>query len=199
MYNADIPTRASLPTTARIIRSTLIALATAAALLVTVVLPAEYGIDPTGIGRTLQLTDMGTIKNKLAAEAAADLKTATAVPEDTATKKQPTQVPPAPNPAVVATDSPTVAAPQPAAVRPTGTRKDEMAVTLKPDQGAEIKMQMKKGAKASYSWVIEGGVVNFDEHGDGGADSAISYEKGKGVANKAGVLEAAFDGIYGWY
>jgi hypothetical protein len=60
-------------------------------------------------------------------------------------------------------------------------------------------MQMRKGAKASYSWTIAGGVVNFDEHGDGGQDVAISYEKGKGTASKEGVLEAAFDGIHGWY
>ena len=32
-------------------RSTVLAIAVAAVLLVTVVLPAEYGIDPTGIGR----------------------------------------------------------------------------------------------------------------------------------------------------
>lgn len=78
------------------------------------------------------------------------------------------------------------------------TRKDQMSVVLKPDQGAEIKMQMKKGATASFAWSVEGGVVNFDAHGDGG-DNAISYEKGRGVGDKQGVLEAAFDGIHGWY
>jgi hypothetical protein len=41
-------------------------------LLVTVVLPAEYGVDPTGIGRVLGLTQMGVIKARLAAEAAAN-------------------------------------------------------------------------------------------------------------------------------
>jgi hypothetical protein len=55
MYNTDIPTRAELPTSAQLIRSTLIAAGIAAALLVTVVLPAEYGIDPTGAGRALGL------------------------------------------------------------------------------------------------------------------------------------------------
>ena len=36
------------------------------------VLPAEYGIDPTGVGKLLRLTEMGQIKQQLAEEAAAD-------------------------------------------------------------------------------------------------------------------------------
>ena len=48
MYNSDLPTRAELPTSAQLVRSTLVAAGVAAVLLVTVVLPAEYGIDPTG-------------------------------------------------------------------------------------------------------------------------------------------------------
>jgi hypothetical protein len=53
-----------------------IALLVAAALLVTVVLPSEYGIDPTRAGRLLGLTEMGEIKTQLASEAAADRKAA---------------------------------------------------------------------------------------------------------------------------
>jgi hypothetical protein len=71
MYNTDIPTRAELPTTAQLIRSTTIAAVSALVLLVTVVLPSEYAIDPTGLGRLLGLTEMGQIKTRLAAEAAA--------------------------------------------------------------------------------------------------------------------------------
>ena len=43
------------PTSAQLVRATLLAALAAAALLVTVVLPAEYGIDPTGIGPVLGL------------------------------------------------------------------------------------------------------------------------------------------------
>ncbi|HAJ46715.1 MAG TPA: transmembrane anchor protein, partial [Alphaproteobacteria bacterium] len=50
MYNTDMPTRAELPTTPQLLRSTAIAIATAAVILVTVVLPSEYAIDPTGVG-----------------------------------------------------------------------------------------------------------------------------------------------------
>jgi len=67
-YNADAPK----PDARTLMRSTLIAAAAALVLLVTVVLPAEYGIDPTRIGRVLGLTQMGEIKVRLAREAAAD-------------------------------------------------------------------------------------------------------------------------------
>jgi hypothetical protein len=71
MYNTKIPTQAELPTAGQLVPSTAVAAATAAALLVTVVLPAEYGIDPTGVGRVLGLTEMGEIKASLAEEARA--------------------------------------------------------------------------------------------------------------------------------
>jgi hypothetical protein len=71
MYNADVPPRHELPSSRALLRSTLIAAATAAVLLVTVVLPAEYGVDPTGVGRVIGLTEMGEIKMELAREAAA--------------------------------------------------------------------------------------------------------------------------------
>lgn len=62
----------ALPSTRTLVRSTLVAVAVAAALLLTVVLPAEYGIDLTGAGRVLGLTQMGEIKVRLAREAAED-------------------------------------------------------------------------------------------------------------------------------
>ena len=72
MYNSDIPSRAELPSTRQLIRSTIIAAVSAVVLLYTVVLPSEYGVDPSGIGRALGLTEMGEIKTKLAKEAAED-------------------------------------------------------------------------------------------------------------------------------
>ncbi|HYW14589.1 MAG TPA: hypothetical protein VE891_00355 [Allosphingosinicella sp.] len=45
-----------LPSKRQLNRATLIAAGVAAAILVTTVLPAEYGVDPTGVGRVLGLT-----------------------------------------------------------------------------------------------------------------------------------------------
>ena len=45
-----------LPSTPKLLRSTLLALAAATVLLLTTVLPAEYGLDPTGLGKKMGLT-----------------------------------------------------------------------------------------------------------------------------------------------
>lgn len=57
-------------TSGGLIRSTLMAGGGALAILTFFWLPAEYGIDPTGVGGFLGLTEMGDIKQQLAGEAA---------------------------------------------------------------------------------------------------------------------------------
>lgn len=198
MYNTDIPTRAELPSSEQLARSTFLALATAVFLLVAIVMPADYGVDPTGIGRVLRLTEMGEIKNKLAAEAAADA---------TAAKAQSTPS------AVAATSASPVAAPRldsapanapAAASTPVATAaaqtewRDTTAITLKPGEGTEVKMAMTEGAKAQYIWVVEAGKVNYDAHGDGSGKST-SYKKGRNTSSDKGVLTAAFTGNHGWF
>ncbi|MFG1404302.1 transmembrane anchor protein [Xanthobacter sediminis] len=87
----------------------------------------------------------------------------------------------------------------PAAAETTPARRsDEMSITLKPGEGAEVKMVMAQGAKVNFSWTVNGAVVNYDLHGDGGGKEA-SYQKGRGVPGAEGVLEAAFDGNHGWF
>jgi hypothetical protein len=69
----------SVPATpSGLIRSTLLAAGAAGAILLLFWLPAEYGIDPTGIGTLTGLTEMGEIKQQLAAEAEADAQAAAA-------------------------------------------------------------------------------------------------------------------------
>lgn len=57
------PTPGELPTPRQLNRATAIAAGIAAILLVSVVLPAEYGIDPLRTGRLLGLTEMGAMKS----------------------------------------------------------------------------------------------------------------------------------------
>ena len=184
MYNTQVPSRAELPTTRQLLRSTLIAAVSAVVLLYTVVLPAEYGLDPTGIGKVLGLTQMGEIKTRLAKEAAEDA--AATVNASPATSKPGTSS---------GADAPTAPT---APVSNSPSWRDEMSFTLTPGQGTEIKLTMKEGEKARYAWSVQGGVVNFDTHGDGSGRS-ISYEKGRGVASDDGELIAAFTGHHGWF
>ncbi|CAM3474740.1 MULTISPECIES: transmembrane anchor protein [Psychrobacter] len=187
MYNSDTPLQAELPTSKQLVKSTILAGIAAVVLLFTVVLPAEYGIDPTGIGSVLQLTEMGQVKQQLADEAAADA--AGLLATDTMTSETP-NIDGVTEQAMSATPADTAIA--------SGEWRDETPFTLTPGEGIEIKMKMDSGAKTEYSWVVTGGEVNFDTHGDA-LGKAISYEKGRGVAADEGVLEAAFTGNHGWF
>ncbi|WP_310571366.1 hypothetical protein [Gemmatimonas sp.] len=68
------PPDRELPTPQQLRRATLVAVVVAVAVLITAVLPAEYGVDPTGLGRRLGLTQMGRLKQELAREAAEDAR-----------------------------------------------------------------------------------------------------------------------------
>ena len=186
MFNAEIPSRAELPSASQLVKSTVIAIAAALVILVTVVLPAEYAIDPTGIGRALKLTQMGEIKKQLSIEAEAD-------------RQRGRQLPPGPDrrssllglfaEMLIASaaahpnhDSdevaPDIKASEPIAQSaPTG-KADETVVTLKPNEGVEYKMTMLRGAVVQYSWRSDGGNVNYDLHGSPkGGGKETSYHK----------------------
>lgn len=172
MYNANMPDKSELPSTAKLVKSTIVAAVSACVLLVTVVMPAEYGIDPTGVGRILGLKRMGEIKVSLAREAAAAQGAV-----------------PAAGP---------VGMPVSAAVM--GIRTDEMQVTLAPNKGTEIKVELAKGKRVKYSWATDGGYANFDLHGDSKKLGIDYHSYSKGSERKSdGVLIAAFDGNHGWF
>lgn len=183
MHNANIPDQTQLPTTAKLIKSTIIAVIAAAVILVTLVLPAEFGIDPTGVGKLTGLQRMGEIKADLAEQAAAE-KAAT----------------------LAALSSEEEQTPEPAATAQSDTeptpeiQTDEMSVVLAPDQSTEIKLKMTKGDKADYTWSTDAGEAFFDLHADS-KELNVNYhvyEKGTD-STQQGTLEAAFNGSHGWY
>ena len=219
MYNTDLPRRVDLPSPARLLWSTFVAFVVAILLLVTIILPSEYAIDPTGIGRMLGLTQMGEIKTQLAEEAAADAHGGASQPLPpaneasrldaierqldeimtavTALQSRGTAAPPAPD-TVAQAATPREPVVEESEVAPPSTWRDEIEITLQPGQGVELKLVMAENAEAEFEWTANGSVLNFDTHGDGGGNS-VSYEKGRGVAEQAGVLRAAFPGNHGWF
>lgn len=183
MNSSNDPANNQLPTTARLIKSTAIAIIAAAVILVTAVLPAEYGIDPTGIGSMLGLTKMGEIKVSLAEEAAADLLAG----EQDHTPE-------------VSHDPEPKAAPDDTEEEAPGMRSDEITLALEPGQGKEIKLTMEDGADVNYEWWTDGGKANFDTHADSKALEIKyhNYEKGK-LERSSGTLTAEFAGNHGWF
>ncbi len=204
-----------------LIRATLGSMAAALAILVLFWLPAEYGVDPTGLGRVMGLTQMGEIKQQLTAEAVDEDALLAARAAAERVSADPALIarlealenrisglatalgialPPAPAPEAAA---PPAAAPAPAtaaaAPEPASPAwRDEVSYRLAPTEGIEIKLVMTEGARAEFAWTANGSILNYDTHGDGGGQS-VTYEQGRGVPDQAGELVAAFTGNHGWF
>ena len=176
MFNAEKPSLDQLPTTAQLIRSTIIAAVSALVILFTIVLPAEYGIDPTGAGHVLGLAEMGEIKEELAEEAARD--------------------------ALIHGDSSSLLGDVfgrfVSAAHAQETWQDTVTFTLAPDAAAEVKLVMAEGDVAEFAWVAEGGRINFDLHAHGEGQS-VDYDRGRGETAGDGTIEAPFAGEHGWF
>ena len=177
MFNAEKPSLDELPSSAQLLRSTIIAALSALAILVAVVLPAEYGVDPTGIGRALGLTEMGEIKQELAEEAEEDRLLHEA---------DQSSLLDALLGAIVG------------AAQASEAWQDTVSFTLAPGESTEVKLVMGPGDVAQYAWVAEGGRINFDLHAHGDGQSA-DYLKGRGEVSGEGDIEAAFAGEHGWF
>lgn len=173
MHNAPKPNVEDLPTKSQLRRYTIIAVIAAVAIGVMVYLPAEHGVDPTGVGSILGLTEMGEIKQQLAEEAAAD-ELLHADDETSSQMENASQAP------------------------PQEVWKDEITFTLASGAATEIKATMEQGATLDYAWVTSGGGINFDLHAHAGGEN-VSYEKGRGQTSGDGSIETPFAGDHGWF
>jgi hypothetical protein len=168
---------ASLPSTAGLLKATAVALVVAGVVLVTAVLPAEYGIDPLGMGKRF-----GLLSLSVAAKPVASMD-AEAAP-------------------VTETTSSPIAASDAAWRSQVPYRNDEMSLTLQPNEGAEIKAVMRRGERLVFTWAAQNGKVNFDMHGEernAPSDDFTSYWKGMQQVSGHGAFVAPFDGTHGWY
>lgn len=186
MYNAEIPKDIELPSSKKLIKSTAIAAVSAVIVLVTCVMPAEYAIDPTGMGKVLGLTKMGEIKQSLTEESENGINAAQAVNSvEQISVETSTQT---------ATDNAQMIMP--------AINKESISIELKPGQATEVKLTMPQSASVNFDWNAVGGGLNYDTHGDPvNAPKGFyhGYGKGKNETTQQGVLKAAFDGKHGWF
>ncbi len=177
MNNAPKPRLEDLPSKTQLFRSSIVAAIGAVVTLVTVYLPAEHAIDPTGLGRVIGLTEMGEIKRELAEEAARDAEThgdqSSSVIDN-----------------ILGTFIGSAQAQE--------AWRDEVTFTLAPGATAEIKLVMAAGMTATYAWTATGGRINFDLHAHGDGQS-IDYARGRGETAEEGSIEAPFTGEHGWF
>ena len=176
MFNVQQPTEKDLPTSAQLLKSTIIAIIVAIILLIMVILPAEYGTDPTGVGKILGLKEMGEIKISLLEES-----------QNESSQEN--------NTSSIKTDSV-----EQIMVNNT-INNDVVEITIEPGKAIEIKLEMKSGSLVQYEWETIKGGLNYNLHGDGykGSQQFISYKKGRMVPSDSGELKAEFDGYHGWF
>ena len=184
MSESVSPFEINPPSRKRLIASVAIAIAGAALVLLIIVLPAEYNIDPTRIGGALGLTAMHAPKRTL------QVKDVIGGNE----KYREVELPsldkpvPLPNRDVIQ-------------VKPAAARTENVSVTLQPGQQTEIKAVMDAAQVILYSWTAEGGEVYTDFHGhepDAG-DAFVRYEEQQTGHEGHGSLVAPFSGEHGWF
>lgn len=149
-----------------------IAAVIAAVVSVCFILPAEYNIDPTGIGGALGLTSLSSVSTE----------TDTTTAEEVA----------APDPSekiVYFTKDMSV------------YKKHVVIVQVPAGKGVEYKFNIARGEKLKFSWDTKEAALFFDFHGEqtGGKRGYYeSYTIGTAKSVK-GLFTAPYDGHHGWY
>ena len=148
------------------------ALVVALVILVLFVLPAERGIDPTGIGARLGLAQMRSAVVPTAAAAV-------------------------PAPASAAGPA---APSKPSIAKATAMRSDDMSIVIKPHTGVEVKAQMKTDDHLIFRWEATG-PVKMDMHGEkpNAGEEFTRYWMESDLSGGQGAFTAPFDGRHGWY
>ncbi len=154
-----------------LIVAVVVSLVVAAIISLVAILPAELGVDPTGIGKMLGLSKMRASSAQVEEISTKDVQT---LEESAATAET-----------VTKTDTP--------------LRADTMSVTLAPGEGAEVKAEMQAGERYVFEWTSEGGPVNFDMHGEEPGKEFTSYWADKQKESGAGVFVAPVTGTHGWF
>ncbi len=169
----------------RIGQATVGAAVVALVVLVTTVLPAEYGIDPTGIGNAFGLMALGNPSRTL--EIADVLGGNEGVRE--------VEVPDFGEPVPLPNTGIHQDQPEPADTR-------TLEIVIGPDEETEIKTVLREGKVVTYSWQVDQGSVYSDFHGHDpavGNSFFVRYREHQEGSGHHGSLVAPFDGEHGWY
>ena len=164
---------AAPPSLSKLAKTTAIALVAAGALLVTIVLPAEYAIDPVGTGRWLGLTDIAS---------------PSLTPVDVVSPEGAALAP---------------VQEGPVGQYPAEFKLDVFEVTLQPYEYVEYKYHLEQGATMLYAWTANAPVIHdlHGERAGGATDGGPaeeSFDK-QDRRQASGSFTAPFAGIHGWY
>jgi len=171
------------PSGKRLLTGIAIAIVAATVILLIAVLPAEFGIDPTRLGRALGLTAINGPNRVL------EVKDVVGGNENYRKVEipDPGQPIPLPNPAVVQ-------------IKAEEAKSRTMKVTLQPDQETEIKAILESAQVVLYSWNADGEVyTDFHGHEPNSGQAFVRYEEQQSGHEGHGSLVAPFSGEHGWF
>jgi hypothetical protein len=185
MSQANSPFEIDPPSRKRLMTSVLAALVGAAVILVAFVLPAEFGIDATGVGKALGLTAIHGPTRTLQVK---DVIGGNEQYRTVAIPANPFDPVPLPNPAI-------------SQIKTAEPRTESIDVRLEPGQKTEIKAILDAAQVIVYSWHSEGGEVYTDFHGHepSAGDAFVRYEEQQTGHEGHGSLVAPFAGEHGWF
>ncbi|MBN8833676.1 MAG: hypothetical protein ABS68_09210 [Niastella sp. SCN 39-18] len=172
----------------KIIRAVIIALFLGALLVFCAILPAEYGIDPTGVGKALGFTRLHASSSEAGASTVRmsypRLKMEKAG-SDPSVKKP-------------------IEADNPPPTQQYDVREDSVQVTVPAGKGIEYKVYMLKHGQMKYEWSTEKDVLYIDFHGEvNEAEPAKdTYYESYTLAyadNMVGTFLSPFEGKHGWF
>lgn len=150
------------------------------------ILPAEYGLDPTGVGKLTGLTAIAQAGD----------------PDAQMQEVQPQQTQAQQSPASGEGNLLAGAALSPVTKQDSELKSKTMELTLQPGKGAELKAKMQKGQSIVFSWSSNNAPLLVDMHGEevnAKADEYTSYWLDRSQSTGSGNFVAPFDGTHGWY
>ena len=147
-------------------------------------MPAEYGIDVTGLGQKMGLTALAPVK-----------KSPFTVSNETA----PSEI------MTVKVVDPDRVETEMKLIRQAASEKalwnDTVTIIVPPMKGVEYKFYLDKGKKLAFEWKTDGTKLYFDFHGEPKGDTT-GYFKSFKIATElesSGTLTIPFAGNHGWY
>lgn len=175
---------------AQLLKSLLIALIIGVIVLLTAVLPAEYGIDPLGTGELFGFSKLYQGDEQIETN---DTNSSLNFKKIKMEKLGSEASVPKPSEAN-----------NPAPENQYSEREDTIEVIVPAEKGIEYKFKSLKYASIKYEWTTDKGIVYIDFHGEVKQENPpknVFYESYTLAYsnNMAGTLTAPFEGKHGWY
>jgi hypothetical protein len=163
-----------------LLKYTILSVIFALVTLTLVILPAEYNLDPTGLGEKIGLTVFNPEKSEAETAVSESSMADSSMAESSETGKTPVTEYKSPN----VVNSP-----------------ETIKVTVPAGRGVEYKFYMQQYQKMTYQWKTDNSSLYFDLHGEPEGDTTGYFESYAiaTLVEMEGSFTAPFSGVHGWY